>query len=44
MHILILTGDDDLVFQKLFLMCIAMHMCIGLQSYYYISHASCVCA
>lgn len=25
-------------------MCIAMHMCIGLQSYYYISHASCVCA
>lgn len=25
-------------------MCIAMHICFGLQSYYYISHATCVCA
>lgn len=41
---LILIGDNNFVFQKLFVMCIAMHFCFGLQSYYYISHASCVCA
>lgn len=35
------NGDNDLFF---FVICIAMHICFGQQSYYYISHATCVCA
>lgn len=38
------NGDDDFFFFKSFVICVAMHICFGQQSYYYISHASCVSA
>lgn len=41
-----LNGDNDFFFfffkKALIVICVAMHICFGQQSYYYISHATCV--